>query len=61
VCLCVGFDIFEYVYVWVLKSVNMCMFGFFNMWLCVYVVFVMCVYVLVVICADVCMCGFCNV
>jgi hypothetical protein len=28
--LCVGFDMFEYVYVWVLKCVNLCMFGFYN-------------------------------
>ena len=39
------------------------MYGFCNVWMCVYVGFEMCgcVYVWVLKCVDVCMYGFCNV
>jgi hypothetical protein len=63
VCVCMGFVMCGYVYVWVLQCVGVCMYGFCNVWVCVLMGFVMCeyVYVWVLQCVGMCMYGFCNV
>jgi len=47
VCLCMGFVMCGFVYVWVLQCVVVCMYGFCNVWMCLCMGFVMCGYVYV--------------